>query len=302
MIPYLGVLIKLWANAEGVCGAQHGHLSSYSLTLMVLYYMQVDIYVKMPCFPTWEFTGQKRLPDCANVHWQCPLQLHALVSRFFEFYATSHCWGYEVVSPRVGERFYANDSCFASLSGRDNTSMLHIEDPFLLTRNLNCVLGPTQQDLLYRKFCEAHADLESGKIPRGFIMALETHKAKNIERPIQLENGAVEQTSSTNRDEKPAMQKGSQERTQNGARANAMSEAVEIRRDGRRDVTAKQSAAPQRKQKISNKSIAPTPEDMPSTDLFNQPFSAAPTIDDRPKTLEEYIKDTEIADGTIWSL
>jgi DNA polymerase sigma len=187
-IRQLGILVKLWANAEGVCGAQDGHLSSYSLTIMVLYCLQVDQYVKMPCFPTWEFTGHKRLPDCTNnVKWVCELPLASLLYRFFDFYASRHCWGYEVVSPRVGQRLYAGDATFQALQGRDSNMMIHIEDPFLSTRNLNCVLGQAQQRLLYEKLASAHADLQHGKVPVGFLMALQkctrTNPKKELEAP-----------------------------------------------------------------------------------------------------------------------
>ncbi|CAE8607014.1 unnamed protein product, partial [Polarella glacialis] len=44
---------KLWAKTKEVCGACAGNLSSYSLTLMVIYFLQVDSDLQLPCFPTW---------------------------------------------------------------------------------------------------------------------------------------------------------------------------------------------------------------------------------------------------------
>ncbi len=90
-----------------------------------------------------------------------------IVSRFFEFYASAFYWGYEVVSIRTGQRMYASDPAFAQLNSRDDAEMLHIEDPFLLHRNLNCVLGLTQCQDLYNKFKSAHLALENGGVHSG---------------------------------------------------------------------------------------------------------------------------------------
>jgi len=53
------VIVKLWAKASGVCGAPEGHLSSYSITLMVIYFLQVHSELQMPCLPTtaFDFSG-----------------------------------------------------------------------------------------------------------------------------------------------------------------------------------------------------------------------------------------------------
>jgi len=172
IIRHLVILIKVWAKAEGVCGAQDGHLSSYSFTLMTLYFLQVDPMVKLPCFPTAVFTGHKHIPPEADITWECTLPLPALVCRFFEFYTTSFHWGYEVVSCRTGGRLYSSNPTYRQLAGRDGTSMIHIEDPFLLNRNLNCVLGTEQYMRLYQKMNSAHRLIQMGSAPDGFRIAL----------------------------------------------------------------------------------------------------------------------------------
>eukprot|EP00959_Pyramimonas_sp_CCMP1952_P470671 9497086-Pyramimonas_sp.AAC.1 len=50
----------------------------------------------------------------------------------------------KVVSVRLGKRLAATEARFGSLQGR-HARRLHIEDPFLLQRNLNCVLGRLQE-------------------------------------------------------------------------------------------------------------------------------------------------------------
>jgi hypothetical protein len=304
LIRYLGILVKLWANSEGVCGAQHGHLSSYSFILMALYFMQVDEYVKMPCFPTWEFNGNKRLPDCASVNWLCPLQLPSLISRFFEFYATSHCWGYEVISPRVGQRLYAKDICYSMLNGRDNSAMIQIEDPFLTTRNLNCVLGPTQQGLLYDKICEAHADLDKGRVPRGFVNAFRMWgKKASMDRPLQVDVKNVQGQNKTNHDNKKSeMQSDGRERNQNGPSANLLPsgnglEPERMRRGNVDRNNGMNSLSKSRALPITPSApYAPSPEQLPPTR-----FSSASAVK-VPMVYNEAAVDADIEDGTTWAL
>lgn len=179
----LVTLVKLWAKAEGVCGAPGGHLSSYSFTLMMLYFLQVDPLVKMPCFPTNHFVGEGNLPPAANISWQCPLPLPVLLARFFEFYATQYCWGYEVISVRVGQRIFASDPVYSQLSASDNSPIPHIEDPFLLNRNLNCVLGWDQNHMLRKKMSSAIGLLQLGSAPFGFLTALcQTMEPKMVQK------------------------------------------------------------------------------------------------------------------------
>jgi hypothetical protein len=290
IVRHLGILIKLWAHAEGVCGAQNGHLSSYSIIIMVLYYLQVDEYVKMPCFPTWEFNGGKRLPDSAQISWTCPLKLSHLIARFFEFYATSHCWGYEVVSPRVGQRLYSNDTQFASLNGRDNSAMLLIEDPFLLQRNLNCVLGPTQQGLLYSKMSQAHADLACGKVPQGFLIAQDAYMARNrtLERTLAQTDvySALQHSTGPIFDKKPTAHSDSQESTQSGVSANSQP-------------SNSNRAYPRR---IVADLPAPTPQEIPLTGLLRHRRFGDPSDGTPAKKVDDPTIDAELVDGTTWSL
>lgn len=172
VVRHMVILIKMWAKAEEVCGAQNGHLSSYAITLMTVYFLQVDPLVKLPAFPTSDFTGIKNVPAVADVKWHCPLRIEDLVCRFFEFYTTSFYWGYEVISPRLGDRLYTDNPEYSQLPGRDNPNIIHLEDPFLLHRNLNCVLGTEQYVKLCRKMEFAHQSLQMHMAPEGLKAAL----------------------------------------------------------------------------------------------------------------------------------
>jgi hypothetical protein len=138
----------------------------------VIYFLQVDPEVKMPCFPVKEFTGKHQVPDVARVPWWCPLALPMLMARFFEFYAGNFLWGYEVVSVRNGQRQCSTDAVFSQLPSSKGVTMIHIEDPFILHRNLNCVLGWEQNSLLRQKMTSAIQTVKMCKVPFGFFAAL----------------------------------------------------------------------------------------------------------------------------------
>merc|ERR1719183_1385477 len=176
----LVILIKSWAKAEGVCGAVDGHLSSYAFTLMVIYFLQVDPMLRLPCFPTSPFTGDIDAPPPPTTKWKCPISLDQLAGRFFLFYTTAFAWGYEVVLPRIGKRLYANDRAYCQLQGIENVAMIHIEDPFLLGRNLNCVLRESMQEGLWQKLCLAQSSVQVSRPPAAFIAALKRCQWKAI--------------------------------------------------------------------------------------------------------------------------
>jgi len=163
-VQELGLLVKLWAKGEGVCGAPQGYLSSYSLTLMAIYFLQVDPNIKMPCLPTRHFTGRGRAPQ--QVQWTCQLPSAALLFRFFSFFATQFQWGNEVVSVRHGQRATVDDPAYDNLRA-GLSQRLHIEDPFLTGRNLHCVLGLQQEYLFYSKIHQAAQAMQNYGLPAG---------------------------------------------------------------------------------------------------------------------------------------
>jgi len=170
----LGVAVKLWAKAAGVCGPPRGHLSSYAFTLMAIYFMQVHVEVKLEWLPPKAFQDtedelekEKLHAKVATAVWSCSLSLEELLFRFFWFYAAEFCWGMEVVSTRLGYRLYSTcDQIFSALQGRWHRR-LHIEDPYKLGRNLNCVLGEAEEKLLKMAFQEAVRSITSGEVPVG---------------------------------------------------------------------------------------------------------------------------------------
>jgi len=167
----VGIAAKLWAQANEVCGASSGSLSSYSFTLMAIYFLQVHPEVRLPHFDTAHFEADsKKKPDelvvKARKAWRCELTSVELLHRFFWFYASWFSWGEEVVSVRQGARLFAYQDCFSPLRGRF-TPRLHIEDPYELERNLHCVLGEVQELKLQQAFADAWFSMEHGVLPVG---------------------------------------------------------------------------------------------------------------------------------------
>eukprot|EP00927_Polykrikos_kofoidii_P014222 TRINITY_DN16221_c0_g1_i1.p1 TRINITY_DN16221_c0_g1~~TRINITY_DN16221_c0_g1_i1.p1 ORF type:complete len:528 (-),score=60.00 TRINITY_DN16221_c0_g1_i1:343-1881(-) len=167
----LGIAVKLWAKAGQLCGARTGGLSSYTFVLLVLYFMQVSVDVKLPVLPIAAFEGGGMGEDddrvkCASEGWRCHLRVPDLLARFFSFYSFDFRWGTEVVSIRQGDRLNALDPPFASLRRRAQRR-IHIEDPFELERNLNCVLGDHEESLLRAAFTYAHQAILADEFPHG---------------------------------------------------------------------------------------------------------------------------------------
>eukprot|EP00928_Gymnodinium_smaydae_P015002 TRINITY_DN15500_c0_g1_i1.p1 TRINITY_DN15500_c0_g1~~TRINITY_DN15500_c0_g1_i1.p1 ORF type:complete len:559 (+),score=74.85 TRINITY_DN15500_c0_g1_i1:53-1729(+) len=160
------MLMKTWAKAAYVVGAREGNLSSYSLTLMVIYFMQVDLRVGLPCLPVQDFDGSIGIPETARISWNLDMSLTALLALFFRFYAYEFRWGDEVVAIHLGRRTSRFELTHGEL-GDNCISRLHVADPFLANRNLNCVLGTENEHRLYQQLKTAAESLRVGGVPAG---------------------------------------------------------------------------------------------------------------------------------------
>jgi hypothetical protein len=174
----LVVLVKLWAEGEQVCAPRQGYLSPYALTLMTLYFLQVDAAIQMPCLPTEIFDGKTCELHVHNVQWSCPLTLPALLHRFFRFYAGRFMWNEEVVSVRMGKRNSVTHNCYARLPHSPASKQLHIEDPFHPERNLVPQLKLPNEHILRMKMYEAFSMLQSCATPHGLSVAYEMYSNK----------------------------------------------------------------------------------------------------------------------------
>jgi DNA polymerase sigma len=163
----LVLTVKSWAQKEGVSGAVTGNISSYAFTIMAIYFLQVDSVVQMPAIPTNTFENlDPDLGDRFQSSWTCDLSLPILVYRFFWFYAAADGfdWGTELVDVRFGKRLLRHD--FGQLNGW-HTERLHIQDPFIVEKNLNCTLAIPQEHALRAKLLDAICSMQAGAVPTG---------------------------------------------------------------------------------------------------------------------------------------
>jgi len=193
----LGVAVKLWTKAVGVVGAAQWNLSSYAFNLLVIYFMQVDPEIQLPCLPidAFEFGALRDLDPRvqAAFRWVCPLSLGQLVQRFFFFFAKVFDWGREVAAVRLGRRTESADPIFRELPGRW-TRRIHVEDPFEQERNLHCVLGPEEEIKLRTVFRQALASVNRGATPAGmYPIGRGDLTQQNIEQQIQSPQRATGQ-------------------------------------------------------------------------------------------------------------
>lgn len=171
-VQELVVAVKCWAKAAGVCGAVGRNLSSYSFTLMCIYYLQVDPGVRLPCLPTSAFGYGDLGWDDPRVQaviatWRPPnWSLCRLLEGFFHFYCADFAWGREVVSVRLGDQSRNDGSSFDMLPYRW-ALRIHIEDPFELVRNLHCVLAMDREGHLVNALHEGFRRTSAGMAPMG---------------------------------------------------------------------------------------------------------------------------------------
>lgn len=166
----LVIAVKHWAKTADVCGATGRNLSSYSFTQMVIYYMQVEQELKLPCLPTKAFEDGELGWDDPSVQealaaWVLPRDwsICRLLAGFFRFYDSKFVWGHEVVSVRVGK---SDGGHFNTLPYRW-APRVHIEDPFELSRNLHCVLAVDREERLRCALRAAFDRTSTGKAPVG---------------------------------------------------------------------------------------------------------------------------------------
>eukprot|EP00421_Protoceratium_reticulatum_P054500 CAMPEP_0168498738 /NCGR_PEP_ID=MMETSP0228-20121227/73429_1 /TAXON_ID=133427 /ORGANISM="Protoceratium reticulatum, Strain CCCM 535 (=CCMP 1889)" /LENGTH=601 /DNA_ID=CAMNT_0008515641 /DNA_START=33 /DNA_END=1835 /DNA_ORIENTATION=- len=169
----VGIAVKLWAKAAGVCGASQNRLSSYTFALMAIYFLQVHPEVGLPCLPTalfedgmageWDeqVQAQKR-------SWTCRFDSAYLLASFLWFYTLRFKWGQEVVSIRIGNRLPNGDVRYQRLRGR-RAERLHVEDPFCTERNLHCVLGEKEEEQLREAFAASLTAVLEGGTPKGLL-------------------------------------------------------------------------------------------------------------------------------------
>lgn len=178
----LAVMVKKCAKAAGLCGVNEGGwISSYSWTIMVIYYLQrigvipslqelakdeepiyVEIDSKRPPFNSRFYTAEE-----ASKVWTPPGEIPGLgdlFRGFFRFYGHTFEWDEGIVCIRLGRKVDLKEeeeefSC-KRVFGGPKAPHLHIEDPFEVHRNLNFPLSSERHVYLRSEFRRAAVALE----------------------------------------------------------------------------------------------------------------------------------------------
>ena len=141
--------VKLWVKGKGLSGAQSGHLSSYALTLMAIYYAQNKRALPVLQGP---HVSPKLEEGCdvafeVPATWSSRAEAELSFEGFVRFYAVEYRWGRECVSVRNGKRLdlekYPKLQRLRprrGISAEEWEISIRIEDPFERSRDLADVL------------------------------------------------------------------------------------------------------------------------------------------------------------------
>ena len=208
----LVLCVKRWAKMTQVSDAKMGNLSSYSWSILCLYYLQYvgvipSLQARAPpgvslyncpssgrSFDVGFLSGrlasvEKELVE-KSMGGRCQLTLAELLCGFFTFYDREFKWGSEVVSIRIGgkARLSITDPEFGLLSQGSRSMMelppgtekIHIEDPFDLSRNLHCVMDTEGLIRLRKAFKDIANKLNGASVSVLSLLAKTLMSYKNV--------------------------------------------------------------------------------------------------------------------------
>ncbi|NXP26976.1 GLD2 polymerase, partial [Scytalopus superciliaris] len=154
----LVVAVKKWASCHDINDASRGTLSSYSLVLMVLHYLQT---LPEPILPSL----QKNYPECFDptmqlhlVH-QAPCTIPPYISKngsslgdlligFFKYYATEFDWNHQMISVREAKAIPRPDG----IEWRNK--FICVEEPFDGTNTARAVHEKQKFDMIKGEFSQ----------------------------------------------------------------------------------------------------------------------------------------------------
>ncbi|XP_027738305.1 poly(A) RNA polymerase GLD2 isoform X1 [Empidonax traillii] len=163
----LVLVIKKWASFHEINDASRGTLSSYSLVLMVLHYLQT---LPEPILPSL----QKNYPECFDptmqlhlVH-QAPCTIPPYISKngsslgdlligFFKYYATEFDWSHQMISVREAKAIPRPDG----IEWRNK--FICVEEPFDGTNTARAVHEKQKFDMIRGEFTQAWRVLRDKK-------------------------------------------------------------------------------------------------------------------------------------------
>ncbi|NXM73752.1 GLD2 polymerase, partial [Serilophus lunatus] len=177
----LVLVIKKWASFHEINDASRGTLSSYSLVLMVLHYLQT---LPEPILPSL----QKNYPECFDptmqlhlVH-QAPYTIPPYISKngsslgdlligFFKYYATEFDWSRHMISVREAKAIPRPDG------SEWRNKFICVEEPFDGTNTARAVHEKQKFDMIRGEFTQAWRVLRDKK-DLNFILPLRADEQK----------------------------------------------------------------------------------------------------------------------------
>ncbi|MEE6458496.1 hypothetical protein FKM82_000308 [Ascaphus truei] len=163
----LVLVVKKWASHHGINNASHGTLSSYSLVLMVLHYLQT---LPEPILPSL----QKTYPECFNLTMQLHLVHHAprsvppylskngstlgdLLVGFLKYFAVEFDWNKQMISVREAKAIPRTDG----IEWRNK--YICVEEPFDRTNTARAVHEKHKFDMIQEEFLKAWVRLRDNR-------------------------------------------------------------------------------------------------------------------------------------------
>ncbi|NXD27431.1 GLD2 polymerase, partial [Spelaeornis formosus] len=177
----LVLVVKKWASFHEINDASRGTLSSYSLVLMVLHYLQT---LPEPILPSL----QKNYPECFDpavqlhlVH-QAPCTIPPYISKngsslgdlligFFKYYATEFDWSHQMISVREAKAIARPDG----IEWRNK--FICVEEPFDGTNTARAVHEKQKFDMIRSEFAQAWHLLQDKK-DLNCILPLKTNQKR----------------------------------------------------------------------------------------------------------------------------
>ncbi|XP_066194988.1 poly(A) RNA polymerase GLD2 [Sylvia atricapilla] len=155
----LVLVIKNWARFHEINDASRGTLSSYSLALMVVHYLQT---LPEPILPSL----QKNYPECFDPTMQLNLvhlapctippyiskngsSLGDLLIGFFKYYATEFDWSHQIISVREAKAIARADEA------EWRNKFICVEEPFDRTNTARAVHEKQKFDMIRGEFLQA---------------------------------------------------------------------------------------------------------------------------------------------------
>ncbi|NXQ27275.1 GLD2 polymerase, partial [Alaudala cheleensis] len=163
----LVLVVKKWASFHEINDASRGTLSSYTLVLMVLHYLQT---LPEPILPSL----QKNYPECFDptmqlhlVH-QAPRTIPPYISKngsslgdlligFFKYYATDFDWSHQMISVREAKAIARPDGT------EWRNKFICVEEPFDGTNTARAVHEKQKYDMIRGEFAQAWRLLQDKK-------------------------------------------------------------------------------------------------------------------------------------------